>query len=136
MIQRIQTIWLLIASLLSFLTLKFSFYSGTRLDDNQYHQLNGTDNLPLMITTIALGVLTFITIFLFRTRIIQLRLCITAVLLDLLLVYLYFRYIPAYARGEYSISAAIHGLIIIALILASRGISRDEKLIRDSNRLR
>src|ERR1700712_1293606 len=105
MIQRIQSIWLLIASVLTFITLKFSFYSGTYLPDNQYHQLNGTDNILLMTTTIALGVLTLITIFLYKTRVIQWRLCVAAIILDLLLVFLYFRAIRDFSRGEYAITA-------------------------------
>src|ERR1700712_1577723 len=105
MIQRIQSIWLLIASVLTFITLKFSFYSGTYQPDNLYHQLNGTDNILLMITTIALGVLTLITIFLYKTRVIQLRLCIAGILLDLLLIFFYFRAIREFARGEYAITA-------------------------------
>lgn len=136
MIQRIQSVWLLVASVVTFLTLKFSFYSGTYLPDNQYHQLNGTGNILLMITTIALGVLTLISIFLFKTRIIQLRLCIAAILLDLLLIFLYFRAIRDFTKGEYAITAAAHILIIIALILAASGINKDAKLIKDSNRLR
>ena len=136
MIQRIQSVWLLIASILTFLTLKFSFYSGTYLPDNQYHQLNGTDNILLMTSTIALGVLAIINIFLYKNRIIQLRLCIVAILLDLLLVFLYFRALSDFTRGEYAITAAAHLLIIISLILAANGINRDEKLIRSSDRLR
>lgn len=136
MIQRIQSVWLLIASILTFLTLKFSFYSGTYLPDNQYHQLNGTDNILLMTSTIALGVLALINIFLYKSRIIQLRLCIVAILLDLLLVFLYFRALSDFTRGEYAITAAAHLLIIISLILAANGINRDEKLIRSSDRLR
>ena len=136
MIQRIQTVWLLIASVVTFLTLKFSFYSGTYLPDNQYHQLNGTDNILLMVTTIILGMVTFITIFLFRKRVIQLRLSIAAILLDALLVFFYFRAISDFSRGEYAITAAAHLLIIIALVLAARGIDQDEKLVKDSNRLR
>lgn len=136
MIQRIQSVWLLIASILTFLTLKFSFYSGTYLPDNQYHQLNGTDNILLMTSTIALGVLALINIFLYKSRIIQLRLCIVAILLDLLLVFLYFRALSDFTRGEYAITAATHLLIIISLILAANGINRDEKLIRSSDRLR
>ena len=136
MIQRIQTVWLLIASVVTFLTLKFSFYSGTYLPDNQYHQLNGTDNILLMVTTIILGMVTFITIFLFRKRVIHLRLSIAAILLDALLVFFYFRAISDFSRGEYAITAAAHLLIIIALVLAARGIDQDEKLVKDSNRLR
>lgn len=136
MIQRIQTVWLLVATIVTFLTLKLSFYSGTYQPDNQYRQLNGTDNLLLMTATIALGVLTLITIFLFKSRIIQLRLCITGILLDLLLLFLYFRSIRDFIQGEYAITSALHIVIIIALIFAANGINKDEKLIKDSNRLR
>ncbi|MEJ7588330.1 MAG: DUF4293 domain-containing protein [Ferruginibacter sp.] len=136
MIQRIQSVWLFIASLLAFLTLKLSFYSGTYLPDNQYHQLNGTDNLSLMVTTIALGMLTLITIFLYKTRVVQKRLCITAILLELLLIFFYFRAVQDFTKGEYAITAATHLVIIIALFFAARGINKDEKLVRDSNRLR
>ncbi len=136
MIQRIQSVWLLVATVITFLTLKLSFYSGTYLPDNQYHQLNGTDNIGLMIVTIALGMLSLITIFLFKTRIIQLRLCIVGILLDLLLVFLYYRATQDFTKGEYAITAALHVLIILALSLAANGINKDEKLIKESNRLR
>jgi hypothetical protein len=136
MIQRIQSVWLFVASVLTFLSLKLSFYSGTHLPDNLYHQVNGTDTLLLMITTIALGVLTLITIFLYKTRIVQLRLTILALLLDLVLVYLYYRKTTEFIQGAYSITAALHIVIILALFFAARGINKDEKLIKDSDRLR
>ena len=136
MIQRIQSVWLLVAGIVTFLTLKFSFYSGTYLPDNQYHQLNGTENILLMITTIALGVLSIITIFLFKTRIVQLRLCIAGILLDLLVLFLYYRSMQNFTKGEFSITAAAHIIIILALVFAARGINKDEKLIKDSDRLR
>ena len=136
MIQRIQSVWLLIASVVSFLTLKLSFYSGTYLPDNLYHQLNGTQNLGLMITTIALGVLTLITIFLFKNRVTQLWLCIVAILLDVLLIFLYYQQTKDFTKGDYAITAVLHFVMIAALVLAARGINKDEKLIKDSNRLR
>lgn len=136
MIQRIQSVWLLLATIITFLTLKLSFYSGTYLANNQYHQLNGTDNILLMIVTIALGILTLISIFLYKNRILQLRLCIAGILLDLLLLYLYYRAIQHFTKGEYAITAAAHVIIIISLIFAASGINKDEKLIKDSNRLR
>ena len=136
MIQRIQSIWLLIASVVSFLTLKLSFYSGTYLPDNLYHQLNGTQNLGLMIVTIGLGVLTLITIFLFKNRVTQLWLCIVAILLDVLLIFLYYQQTKDFSKGDYAFTAVLHVVIITALVLAARGINGDEKLIKDSNRLR
>ncbi len=136
MIQRMQSVWLLAAAVVTFLTLKFSFYSGTYIPDNKYHQLNGTDNILLMATTIALGILSLITIFLFKKRVIQLRLCIVGILIDLLLIFLYYRVIQDFTQGEYAITSASHIIIIILLILAARGINKDEKLIKDSDRLR
>ena len=136
MIQRIQSIWLLVASVVTFLTLKLSFYSGTYLPDNLYHQLNGTENMMLMIPTIGLGVLTLITIFLFKNRVTQLWLCMVAILLDLVLIFLYYRETKDFTRGDYAITAVLHLIIIAALILAASGINKDEKLIKDSNRLR
>jgi predicted membrane-bound mannosyltransferase len=136
MIQRIQSVWLLAASIVSFLTLKLSFYSGTYLPDNLYHQLNGTENLTLMIPTIALGILTLITIFLFKNRVTQLRLCIAGILLDVLLIVLYFRSLKDFSRGDFAFTAVLHLIVISALVLAASGINKDEKLIKDSNRLR
>lgn len=137
MIQRIQSVWLLIASVLSFLTLKLSFFSGTYAVDNQYHQLKGTDTPLLMITTIVLGIITLFTIFLYKKRVVQLRLSILAIILELALVYLYYREASTkFTQGTYSITSVLHVLIILSLIFAARGINKDEKLIKDSNRLR
>jgi peptidoglycan/LPS O-acetylase OafA/YrhL len=136
MIQRIQSVWLLIASIVTFLTLKLSFYSGTYLPDNLYHQLNGTENLTLMIPTIGLGVLTLITIFLFKNRVTQLWLCIAAIALDVILVILYYMTTKNFSKGDYAFTAVLHAVIIAALLLAASGINKDEKLIKDSNRLR
>ena len=136
MIQRIQSVWLLVASVMAFLTLKVSFYSGTFLTDNQYHQLNGTDNILLMTTTIAVGIVALLAIFLYKTRSIQFRLCIIGILLDLLLLFLYLKAKQNFTQGEYAITAALHLVIQLSLAFAARGIRKDDKLIKDSDRLR
>ena len=136
MIQRIQSVWLFIASIFAFFTLKLSFFSGTHMPDHQYHQLKGIDTGLLMITTIVLGIVTLFTIFLYKKRIIQLRLCILAIVLDLLLLYLYYREVLQFSQGTYSITAAMHLVIILSLFFAAKGINKDEKLVKDSDRLR
>src|SRR5688572_32625212 len=108
MIQRIQSVWLFLASVLAFLMLKLSFYTGTHLPDNQYDQLTGTDTMLLMIATIGLGVLTFITIFLYKTRKVQLRLVVVALLLELLLIFLFYRETQNFSQGAFSITAGLH----------------------------
>ncbi len=141
MIQRVQTIWLLIAAISVFLTLKFSFYSGTLLkgtlvSQNSFHSVQATDNFILMVLTCALGSALIINIFLFKHRMLQFRICIIAILLEMLILFLYYRQTKLYSNGTIDIWAIFHLVTIIALILAARGIYKDEKLIKDSNRLR
>ena len=136
MLQRIQTIWLLFASVCVFLTLKFSTYSGTTKDLIPSALLTGTSTIPLIMVTLATGIVSLITIFLYKNRKLQLRLTLLSILLEVLLIFLYYNQIKTFTGGVISITALFHLGVIVFLVLAARGISSDEKLIRDSNRLR
>ncbi len=136
MIQRVQTVWMIIAAIAIFLTLKFSFYSGTLLTDNSFHSVVATDNFILMVLTCAMGSALIINIFLYKNRTLQFRICIIAILLEVILLFLYYRQTKLYSNGTIDIWAIFHLLAILALILAALGIYKDEKLIKDSNRLR
>ena len=136
MIQRIQTLWFLIASLAAFLTLKFSFYSGVSLNDRSFHELNGVDNSLLMFSTILLGGLSFINIFLYKKRPLQIKLAIAGLLVEIGILFLYVKELKIFADGNYDIWSFLHIIIIISLILGIRGVYKDQKLIRESNRLR
>ena len=137
MIQRIQSIWLFLAAVCVFLTLKFSTYVGTNKDLIPSSFLNGIATLPLIFVTLAIGILTLITIFLYKNRKLQLRLTILAVLLETGLIFLYYEEIQTFiGKGTFSITAILHVAVIVFLILAARGINSDNKLIKDSNRLR
>jgi len=136
MIQRVQTVWMLLAALAVFLTLKFLFYSGTLISDNLYHPLLATDNLLILILTSALGTGIVINIFLFKNRKVQSRIILLAVIMECVIIFLYIKQTDQYSAGSYSLWSALHILIIIFLFLAARGIYKDSKLIRDSNRLR
>ncbi len=136
MIQRMQSVWLFVAGVCALLTLQFSFYSGTYLTDNQYHQLNGKENTLLLFTTVLLALLALITIFLYKNRTMQLRLTIAAIIVDIVLLFFYYRELKDFVKGDIAITAGLHVVIILALFLAARGINKDEKLIKDSERLR
>lgn len=137
MIQRIQSIWLLLAAVCVFSTLKFSTYVGTNKDLIPSSFLNGIATLPLIIVTLATGILALVTIFLFKNRKQQWWFTLLAGILEVGLIFLYYREIQTYVgKGTFSITAILHGAVIVFLILAARGISNDEKLIKDSNRLR
>ena len=141
MLQRIQTIWLLLAGALTLLTIKLPFYTGipdpTLTPGVTYHQLNGlTAGILVLLLTITVSVLAFVAIALYKTRVTQLRICIAAIVLDLVIVYLFYRKITTYSQGAYSLTAILHLLIIAFFILAAKGISNDQKLVKDSDRLR
>lgn len=136
MIQRIQSIWLLLASACAFLTLKFSFYSGTYAADNAYHEVNGGENFLLMLTTCLIGTLALLTIFLYKNRKLQLRLCIVGILLTAVLIVLYLREMKDFLKGDPNLWALLPAGAVVFFFLAARGINKDEKMVKDSDRLR
>jgi len=136
MIQRVQTIWMILAATAVFLTLKFSFYSGTLAADNSYHSVMASDNFLLLILTSALGTGIIINIFLFKQRKIQLRIIILSLLCEGLNIFLYIKQTSKFSAGTFDLWSALHLLIILFLIFAAKGIYNDSKLIKESNRLR
>lgn len=148
MIQRVQTIWMILAAIAVFLSIKFSFYSGTltiqdgvnaattMATDGSYQLVTATGNFLILILTSALGTGIIINIFLFKHRSIQIRIIIAAILMECLIVFLYFRETEKFSQGNFNIWAILHILIIVFLVLAARGIYKDSKLIKESNRLR
>ncbi len=136
MIQRIQSVWLLLASACAFSTFKFSYYSGTNAKGLSPYELTATENLLLMLTTVVVGCLALFTIFLFKKRGLQLRLCVLGIFLEALLIFLYYREVKTFVHGTYSLTAILHSIIVIAFFLAARGIHKDSKLVKNSDRLR
>lgn len=136
MIQRIQSLWLLLASACAFASFKFPYYSGTNTKGQAPYELNATENFLLLITTVIVGGLALFTIFLFKKRTLQLRLCVLGILLEAVLIFLYYREVNTFTQGTYSLTAILHSIIVLAFVLAARAINKDEKLVKDSDRLR
>ena len=135
MIQRIQTIWFLLAAAASFASLKLSFYSGTK-DNNLFAELTGSSHFLLLILSVAVGLLALTTIFLFKNRKLQMRLTWLGILLQLVALVLYFQQIKTFVQGNYTLTSALSFVIPIFFILAWLGIRKDEKLIKSMDRLR
>lgn len=139
MIQRIQTLWLLLAAIFAFLGFKFSFYSGAILETGKpetYAKVTGITSIPLIIVTTTVGVLAMISIFLYKNRSLQLKLSIGGIALQAILLFLYYSEISQFVRGTFSLTAIMQALVPIFFLLATKGISNDEKIIKESNRLR
>jgi hypothetical protein len=136
MLQRIQTIWLLLAATCAFLGLQFPFYVGTNKEGIPSYILKGTEDVPLILATAAVGVLALVTIFLYKSRRLQLRICIAGIVLEALVLFLYYSKLKDFMGGTYALTAMLQAGILVFFFLAARGISNDEKIIRESNRLR
>jgi hypothetical protein len=146
MIQRIQSIWLLLASLFSFVSLQTSFYSGnkaitnltTNLPEQPYTKLTGMSSIFMLIFTIGIALLALITIFLYKTRKLQLRLALAGLLESVLLIVMYYlnskKFIPG--QGSLDLTALIVMGIPFFFFLAIRGIYNDETLVKSADKLR
>jgi amino acid permease len=140
MIQRIQSLWLLIASAAALLTLKFSFYSGNKLVDTlkQFVKLNAKENIFLMILTVAVAVAALVVIFLYKDRKMQLKLTLAIFAVSIINIALYFAQIQKFIpnEGNYDLTSLLALAIPILLLLAARAIYKDEKLVKSVDRLR
>lgn len=135
MIQRIQTIWLLLAGAGSLATLKLSFYSGNK-DNNLFIELNGTSHFLLLILAVAVALVAFAAVFLFKNRKLQTQLSVLGLLLQLIALAFYFLQIKQFVQGNFTLTSVISFAIPVFFILAITGIRKDEKLIKSMDRLR
>ena len=139
MLQRIQSVWLFLTSVFSAITFKFPFYNGDWLKDNLpniFVDLNATTTIWLTIITVIIGVLAFITIFLFKDRKLQLKLCYLGIFLSLVLLTLYVLEMLNFEEGTIAFWVIFYAGILISYIFAARGINKDQKLIKSMDRLR
>ena len=134
MIQRIQSFWLLLASICSFLTYKFPFYNGPTT--NGIELLDATYCIPFLILAAVLGSGCTVIIFLYKKRNLQLFLTILTLIISILNIYVYFRHIGKFNIANLSFTAVIYFAIPVLLFLALRGILKDKKLVKNLDRLR
>ncbi|MEJ0104041.1 MAG: DUF4293 domain-containing protein [Bacteroidota bacterium] len=135
MIQRIQSVWLLLAAVFSFLTFKVSFFFGLKAGTNVNESLNATSSILLIICASATGLGAFIAIFLYKDRKTQLRITTAALIISILSLVIYFSQTRNYT-GQFTITAVVSLVIPLLLFLAARGIWKDQKLVRSLDRLR
>ena len=138
MIQRIQSIWLLLAAVFAFLTFKLPFYQGAILQAaaDAKPAVDAQSTIWLTIVAALTGALAFINIFFFNNRKLQLRLCVFGIILAIVLIALCFMEMTKFTDGSLALSCIIYFAIVAFYILALNGIRKDEKLIKSMDRLR
>lgn len=134
MIQRIQSIWLLLAGVFGIITLNKPFFFGSQLGLAATN-LTGSSSFPILLMTIVVVALSFFAIFLFKNRKLQLTITIIDFILSIGLIALYFNATKDLI-GNISLQSIFVFLIPVFLLLAARGIYKDRKLVKSVDRLR
>ena len=139
MIQRSQTIWLLLASVCAFLSIEFPFfYINSIVPGVATEEFTAKSHILLVVLTSILGALLFFTIFLYKNRKLQQRLTFLALIISALNIYLYFQfgYIDAVVKPGIALSSVFVFLIPVFCVMALSGIRKDIKLIKSLDRIR
>src|SRR6516165_9657848 len=111
MIQRLQSLWLLLAAFSTALTFKFPFYNGSVMNSsNQLYsaKLTAQFNALMLIVTAILLAIIVVDIFLFKNRKLQLRLAIFALIISIADIVWYFSKMETFANGELSLSSLFY----------------------------
>lgn len=149
MIQRIQSLWLLSAAAAGVLmffypVIQISADSSLHIYEYESISIGGLDNIIQSGYIVAgltgiTALLSFLNIFFFKKRILQMRIC---TYISLLVIFLVILIVVFTLRTETKVAASI-GLssilpviIFIFVLMARRAIRKDEALVRSVDRLR
>jgi glucan phosphoethanolaminetransferase (alkaline phosphatase superfamily) len=157
MLQRIQTVYLVIAFIAISLLFSrlpiaeftlinvgniplnvISSYQNPDLSQDVYTNINV---LPLMITIAVLLILIIASIILYGNRPLQLKITMFAFLLNVVLIIVMFftsdnMQNQLNTQANYKFGAILPLISLVLIILASKAIRKDERLVKGSDRLR
>ncbi len=144
MIQRIQSIYFLLAAVAAFLLFTLPFAqtdTATAMGIFQDNFYTIFDNIALLGLFAGAGATALIAIFLFKNRPLQLRIGLLSLLLTLVgagvAIFLFFQNQVTNAttvREGFGLGMPVFSSIFT--LLAQRAIRKDERLVRSSDRLR
>lgn len=135
MLQRIQTIWLILAAVCGFATLKTSFYIGSVATEPASH-LTAMSNIWLMILTIVSATIAVVSIFMYKNRPLQIKLVLATITLSIIILILYYTQTQQYTVGGFALTSVVAVAVPVFLILAAMAIYKDEKLVKSVDRIR
>lgn len=139
MIQRRQTLWLLLSTVAAILTFIFPFVTGKELLKTSILSdkvVDAGSNFFLLILTGASTFLSTIIIFLFKERKQQMLLCLLGVLLAVAIIVLYILQLNKLVKPVLALFCILPFLILFGYYMAYRDIRKDERLIKSLDKLR
>lgn len=155
MIQRIQTLYLLLTTIVSGLFLKWGFLTIINSEGSQTilkfkgffraaveNGIGGMDKLlPLTVISVLIPAISLVAIFIFKNRKLQMKLTLVILVLEVvLLIAAISLSLMAIRTLSFSITTNINALFpflsIIFTILAFRRIKKDDDLVKSYDRIR
>ena len=141
MIQRIQSLWLLLSCISAILIWIIPVFGGVGLD-NMPKVFSIRESLILMFIVAIASIIPFIAIFLFKSRSTQKKLILVNMFLASGIIVAEYLLVEQFKidfgilQGNWQISAILPFFIILFNIFAYRGILHDEKLLSSADRMR
>ncbi len=138
MIQRQQTLWLLLAALAALLSFMFPFATGKILENGKLDDmsLKAGSNFLLLIFTGASLILSLIIIFLYKDRKLQIKLSLLGLLIAVVIVVLYIGQLNKLSNSTLALFCILPFAAVAGYFMAFRNIRKDEKLIKSLDKLR
>ncbi len=156
MIQRIQTLYLFIVSIMMLLmfffpitgyygdleTLKFTLLEVENMVPDSNLVFSPYTSYPLLLFVVGILIMSIAIITLYKHRLRQMKMIKVVILLNIVLIMgifiIYSRWLQSVSGGAEAFeTAAFFPLIsLVFLILAYRSVRKDEKLVRSADRLR
>ncbi|MGI8635414.1 MAG: DUF4293 domain-containing protein [Segetibacter sp.] len=141
MIQRVQTIWLLLAAIAGFFTTQIPLYAGMTAGEVSKKYV-ATESLLLFATAIIASLLAVIAIFLYKNRGTQMKFTSLGIFVSIVLIALEvwqigsFQQTAGILKGTYYWGALLPIAMAIFFVLAAINIRKDNKLVKSLDRLR
>ncbi len=138
MIQRRQTLWLLLAIIAAVLSFLFPFVTGKEAIKNMQADkvIDAASDFFLLILTGGSIILSTVTIFLFKDRKMQIRLCLLGLLLSVIIIVRYIILMNKLTNTTLALYAVLPFIFLAGYFLAFRDIRKDEKLVKSLDKLR
>jgi len=138
MIQRQQTLWLLLSTAAALLSFMFPFVTGKGMEKGIEVDkvLKADSNFLLLICTGASLVLSTVIIFLYKDRKLQMKLCLAGLLLAVIIVVLYITQMNKISKSTLALFCVLPFAIVAGYYMAFRNIRKDEKLVKSLDKLR
>jgi ribose/xylose/arabinose/galactoside ABC-type transport system permease subunit len=141
MIQRIQSLWLLLAAICGGLSFQFPFYSGTRMmgeppQPTPNVEMTATFNIPIIIFMTIAIVGAVHAIFSYYKRKHQFVVTLISMISSIIALVLLFLATSEFEGGGVRIESLLYFVVPVFLFLAARGVRKDDKLVRSMDRLR